>query len=58
MKVRKKNRTVQLMALAGTAAILVPTILAGFLMGWFWLFLLTALIFVPLLFIEGRLDKS
>ena len=48
----------QFMALAGIAAILVPTILAGFLMGWFWLFLLTALILIPLLFLDRRLDKS
>ena len=54
----KKNRAVQLMALAGIAAILVPTILAGFLMGWLWLFFLMTLIFVPLLFLDRRLDKS
>ncbi len=58
MRFSKKNRAVQIMALAGIAAILVPTILAGFLMGWFWLFFLMALIFVPLLFLDRRLDKS
>jgi len=46
------------MAVAGILAILVPSILAGFLMGWFWLFLLTALVFVPLLFLERRLDGT
>ncbi len=58
VKFSKKNRAIQLMAVAGILAILVPSILAGFLMGWFWLFLLTALVFVPLLFLERRLDGT
>ena len=46
------------MALVLVGAILVPTILAGFLMGWIWLLLLMALIFVPVLFLERRMDRS
>lgn len=45
------------MSLVLVAAILVPTIFVGFVMGWLWLFLLTGLVFVPLLFIERRLDN-
>lgn len=57
MKFSKKNRAVQIMSLVLVAAILVPTIFVGFVMGWIWLFFLTALVFVPLLFIERQLDK-
>lgn len=57
MRFSKKNRAVQLMALVLVAAILIPAVLGGYLMGWFWLFLLTALILVPVLFIERRLDS-
>ena len=46
------------MSLVLVAAILVPTIFVGFVMGWIWLFFLTALVFVPLLFIERQLDNS
>ena len=45
------------MALVLVGAILVPTIFVVFVMGWGWLFLLTALVFVPLLFIERQLDN-
>ena len=58
MKFSKKNRAVQIMALVLVGAILVPTILAGFLMGWIWLLLLMALIFVPVLFLEPGIDRS
>lgn len=58
MRFSKKNRAVQIMALVLVGAILVPTILAGFLMGWIWLLLLMALIFVPVLFLERRMDRS
>ncbi len=58
MKFSKKNGAVQIMALLCIAAILVPAIFMGFLMGWIWLFLLMALIFVPVLFIERRLDSA
>lgn len=46
------------MALVLQAAILAPTIIAGFLMGWIWLLLLMALIFVPVLFLEPRVEES
>ena len=58
MRFSKKNRAVQIMALVLVGAILVPTVLAGFLMGWIWLLLLMALIFVPVLFLERRMDRS
>ncbi len=58
MRLSKKNRAVQIMALVSVVAILVPTILAGFLMGWIWLLLLMALIFVPVLFLESGMDRS
>jgi hypothetical protein len=46
------------MAVVGIIAILVPSILAGFMMGWIWLFFLSALVFVPLMFIERQLDSA
>ncbi len=58
MKFSKKNRAIQFMAIAGITAILIPTIIAGFLMGWIWLFFLTALVFVPLMFLERELDTA
>lgn len=58
MRFSKKNRAVQIMALVLVGAILVPTILAGFLMGWIWLLLLMALIFVPVLFLEPGIARS
>jgi len=58
VKFSKKNRAVQVMALVLVGAILLPAILAGFLMGWIWLLLLMALIFVPVLFLEPRMDRS
>ena len=58
MRFSKKNRAVQLMALACIAAILVPGILAGLLISWFWFLMLLALIFVPVLFVERRRARS
>ena len=58
VRLSKKNRSVQIMALVLVGAILLPAILAGFLMGWIWLLLLMALIFVPVLFLEPRMDRS
>ena len=54
----KKNRAMQIIAVVCIAAILVPTIFMGFLMGWIWLLLLTALFLVPVIFIERRVDKA
>ena len=57
VRLSKKNRAVQIMALIMVAAILLPAIIAGFLMGWIWLLILMALIFVPVLFIERQRDR-
>jgi hypothetical protein len=46
------------MALLCIAAILIPAIFMAFAFGLVWLFLLMALIFVPVLFIERRLDNA
>lgn len=55
MRFSKKSRVMQIMALVCIIAILVPGILAGLLLNWFFFFVLMALIFVPVLFIErGR----
>ena len=58
MKFSKKNGAVQVMALLCIAAILIPAIFMAFAFGLVWLFLLMALIFVPVLFIERRLDNA
>ena len=57
MRFSKKNQAIQLMALACAAAILIPGILAGLLIDGVWFLMILALIFVPVLFIERRLDR-
>ena len=58
MRFSKKSGAVQFMALACVVAILVPGILAGLLLNWLWFFVLMAIIFVPVLFLERRIDRA
>lgn len=57
MKFSKKNRGIQIMALVLIFAILLPGIIMGLFINLFWFFLLMALIFVPVLFIERQRDR-
>ena len=57
MRFSKKNLGVQIMAVVLILVIAIPSIFFALAFNLFWFFLLMALIFVPVLFIERQRDR-
>ena len=54
MRFARKSGAIQVMAIVSIIAIAAPAIIGGFMLGWGWFFILTALLLVPAWFLERR----